>query len=137
MRCPTCKKENTFRSWSGTITLSGVEIPTSGRRCSSCGEQLFDFEEVGRQERALAAAFVERGIRKGAEFALVRKVAGFKAVEIAELFGVRPETVSRWERGESEIPRTAAFALGELYRHPKLTRQSFEVLAASGAAHAT
>jgi DNA-binding transcriptional regulator YiaG len=47
------------------------------------------------------------------------------------LFGVRPETVSRWEHGESEIPRTAAFALGQLYAHPKLTRQSFEALAAT------
>lgn len=85
-----------------------MEIQTSGQQCSACGEQLFDYEEVGRQERALAAALVERGIRKGSEFALVRKVAGFKAVEVAELFGVRPETISRWEHGEAEIPRTAA-----------------------------
>ncbi len=131
MRCPSCKKEDTLRPWSGTITLSGVEIQTRGQQCSTCGEQLFDYEEVGRQEQVLAAALVERGIRKGNEFALVRKAAGFKAVEVAELFGVRPETVSRWEHGESEIPRTAAFALAELFRHPKLTRQSFEALAAS------
>jgi transcriptional regulator with XRE-family HTH domain len=60
----------------------------------------------------------------------VRKAAGFRAVEIAALFNVRPETVSRWERGESEIPRTAAFALGQLYAHPRLTRQGFEALGA-------
>jgi DNA-binding transcriptional regulator YiaG len=92
---------------------------------------LYDHEEVGRQEQELAAALVERGVRTGPEFALVRKAAGFRAVEIAELFGVRPETVSRWEHGEGEIPRTAAFALGQLYAHPKLTRQSFEALGAS------
>ena len=27
------------------------------------------------------------------------------------------------------FPRTAAYALGQLYKHPKLTRQSFESLA--------
>jgi putative zinc finger/helix-turn-helix YgiT family protein len=133
MRCPSCRNEDTLRPWSGTITLKGVEIATSGRRCSACGEELFDYEEVGRQEQALAAALVERGIRTGSEFALVRKAAGFKAVEVAELFGVRPETVSRWEHGEGEIPRTAAYALGELYKHPRLTRQSFEALAAARA----
>lgn len=37
--------------------------------------------------------------------------------------------VSRWERGEVEIPRTAAYALGELFAHPKLTRQRLEAFA--------
>lgn len=61
----------------------------------------------------------------------MRKAAGFRAVEVADLFGVRPETISRWEHGEAEIPRTAAFALAELYKHPRLTRQTFEALAAA------
>jgi len=37
--------------------------------------------------------------------------------------------VWRWEHDEHEIPRTTAFALAQLYRHPKLTRESFEALA--------
>lgn len=131
MKCPTCRKDNTLKAWEGTITRMGVEIAARGERCSSCGEQLFDYEEAGRQERALVTALVERGVRTGPEFALVRKAAGLRGVEVAELFGVRPETISRWEHGETEIPRTAAYALGQLYKHPKLTRQSLEVLAAA------
>jgi putative zinc finger/helix-turn-helix YgiT family protein len=131
MRCPSCKKAD-LREWEGKTTRLGIELDARGLRCPSCEEIVFDYEEVGRQEQALVAALVERGIRTGNEFALVRKAAGFKGVEIAELFGVRPETVSRWEHGESEIPRTAAFALAQLYKHPKLTRQSLESL--SGAA---
>lgn len=130
MRCPNCNKD-ALHDWEGHITRMGTKISAHGRRCSACGETLYDHEEVGRQEQELAAALVERGVRTGPEFALVRKAAGFRAVEIAELFGVRPETVSRWEHGEGEIPRTAAFALGQLYTHPKLTRQSFESLAAT------
>jgi putative zinc finger/helix-turn-helix YgiT family protein len=130
MRCPNCNKD-ALHDWEGHIPRMGIKISVHGRRCSVCGETLYDHEEVGRQEQELAAALVERGVRTGPEFALVRKAAGFRAVEIAELFGVRPETVSRWEHGEGEIPRTAAFALGQLYAHPKLTRQSFEALGAS------
>jgi transcriptional regulator with XRE-family HTH domain len=50
-------------------------------------------------------------------------ISGCKATEIAELLDVRPETVSRWERGEVDIPRAAAFALGELYEHPHVTKR--------------
>lgn len=131
MKCPTCRKDNTLEAWEGTITRMGIAFTARGERCSACGEQLFDYEEAKRQQRVLVAALVERGVRTGPEFALVRKAAGLRGVEVAELFGVRPETVSRWEHGEAEIPRTAAFAIGELYKHPKLTRQSFEALAAS------
>ncbi|HWO22456.1 MAG TPA: type II TA system antitoxin MqsA family protein [Kofleriaceae bacterium] len=131
MHCPSCKKD-ALRDWAGRITRMGLEIAAHGQRCSACGETLFDDEEAGRQEQELAAALVERGVRTGAEFALVRKAAGLRGVDVAELFGVRPETVSRWEHGESEIPRTAAFAVGQLFQHPKLTRQSFEALAATG-----
>jgi putative zinc finger/helix-turn-helix YgiT family protein len=129
MRCPGCKKNGTLRSWQGPITLMGVEIVARGRRCESCGETLFDFEEVGRQEQAVADALIKRGIRTGTEFKFVRKVAGLRANEVANMFGVRAETVSRWEHGEVEVPRTAAYALGELYVHPKLTRQRFEAFA--------
>jgi hypothetical protein len=39
--------------------------------------------------------------------------------------------VNRWAHAwETEILRTAVYALGQLYAHPKLTRQSFEALAA-------
>jgi putative zinc finger/helix-turn-helix YgiT family protein len=130
MRCPNCRKDNTIRPWEGKIQRLGVDMTATGRRCSACGETLFDAAEAERQEQVLVAGLVERGGRTGSEFALVRKAAGLRGVEVAELFGVRPETVSRWEHGETDIPRTAAFAIGELFRHPKLTRQSLAALAA-------
>lgn len=126
MRCPTCKKTDTMRPWEGPITLMGVHIVTRADLCASCGEMLFDDAEVGRQEQLIASALVTRGIRKGNEFKLVRTLAGFKATEVAELLGVRPETVSRWERGEIELPRLAAFAVGELYDRPRVTRDKLE-----------
>lgn len=133
MKCPSCKSEP-MREWDGEITRMGVAFAARGLRCDACGEIVFDLAEAERQEALLADALVERGVRTGAEFVFVRKSADLKATEVADLFGVRPETVWRWEHDQTEIPRTAAYALGQLYKHPKLTRQSFEALAALPAA---
>lgn len=122
MRCPSCKKDGAFLPWEGPLKLMGLEVLGRGMRCP-CGEILFSDGEVQRQERELASALVARGIRTAAEFKFVRKIAELRAVEVAEMLDVRPETVSRWERGETDIPRLAAFALGELFERPQAVRQ--------------
>jgi DNA-binding transcriptional regulator YiaG len=129
MRCPNCKKTDTLKPWTGKTTRLGIEIDTRGERCTACGDTIVDYDEAGRQEQALAAGIIARGIRKGNEFALVRKAVGIKAIALAEMLDVRPETVSRWERGEVEIPRAVAFALGELYERPRVVRQKLEAFA--------
>jgi putative zinc finger/helix-turn-helix YgiT family protein len=126
MRCPTCKKEKSLRPWVGVIPVMGIDLECRGERCSSCGEVLIKLSERGRQEKRAAEHMVARGIRSGGEFKFVRKLAGLRANEVADMFGVRKETVSRWERGQVEIPRTAAYTLGELFTHPKLARQRLE-----------
>lgn len=129
--CPTCNRTGTFRPWRGTLTSFGVEHPATGRRCKACGEIVFTGEQVDRAQRALAAGLVQRGIRAGNEFKLVRKIAGYQAAVIAAMLDVRPETISRWECGEIELPRLAAYVLGELFAHPRITRQKLEALARS------
>lgn len=129
MRCPACKKEGTLCPWKGMTPVMGLEIEAHGQRCKACGEILTPIAELERQGQLAAEQLVARGIRTGDEFRFVRKHAGLRANEVAEMFGVRKETVSRWERGEVEIPRTAAFALGQLFAHPKLTRQRLEAFA--------
>jgi len=64
---------------------------------------LYDYDELGRQDALIADAVVARGVRTGAEFVFVRKSADLKAVDVAELFSVQPETVWRWEHDETEI----------------------------------
>lgn len=110
MQCPSCKRE-ALGAWEGHLTRRGIQILARGCRCSACGEILYDHEEIGRQERELSAALIKRGLRTGAEFAFVRKVTGFRIVEIANLLGVRPEILCRWERGEGGVPRTAVLEL--------------------------
>lgn len=129
MRCPSCKPNDTMTPWEGTVKVMGVEVTSRGSRCSSCAELLFSAQEMQDQERAVAAALVKRGVRSAKEFKFVRKVAGLRANELAELLDVRPETVSRWERGEVEIPRTVAFALGEMFERPRATKEKLTLLA--------
>jgi putative zinc finger/helix-turn-helix YgiT family protein len=129
MQCPSCEKPGTIRAWEGRVERYGVEIAAHGKRCRACGETLFDLAEMKRQERAIAKVLAVRGVRTGAEFKLVRKVAGLRAVDVAAMLDVTPETVSRWERGTVEIPRAAAYVLGDLLEHPKLARERLEAFA--------
>lgn len=68
MKCPTCKKNDTLRAWEGPITRLGVEILVRARKCSSCEEELYDYEELGRQDALIADALVARGVCTGEEF---------------------------------------------------------------------
>jgi putative zinc finger/helix-turn-helix YgiT family protein len=113
MRCPACKNEDSLRSWEGPEIIMGVEIQARGQRCESCGERLFTGLEVDRQFDEVARAIVARGLRTGAELRWVRKAAGFRAADVAELLDVRPETISRWERGEADMPRAAVFVVSQ------------------------
>jgi putative zinc finger/helix-turn-helix YgiT family protein len=129
MQCPSCEKPGTIRTWEGHVERYGIEIAAHGKRCRECGETLFDLAEMKRQERAIAKQLAMRGVRTGSEFRLVRKVAGLRAVDVAAMLDVTPETVSRWERGTVEIPRAAAYVLGDLLEHPKLARERLEAFA--------
>jgi putative zinc finger/helix-turn-helix YgiT family protein len=132
MRCPECHKETKRRPWKGEVTLMGVAVQARGDQCPACEGLLFDASELERVDRVAAAAVVRRGVQTSKEFRFVRKTAGLRAVDVADLLGVRPETVSRWERGEVEIPRAIAFVLGELFEHPKAAKEKLETLAAVG-----
>ncbi|HET7504269.1 MAG TPA: type II TA system antitoxin MqsA family protein, partial [Kofleriaceae bacterium] len=126
MKCPSCEKPGTLRAWDGRIERHGVEIAARGKRCRACDEMLFDLAEMKRQERIIAKELAARGVRTGGEFKLVRKVAGLRAVDVAAMLDVTPETVSRWERGTVTIPRAAAYVLSDLLEHPKVARERLE-----------
>jgi putative zinc finger/helix-turn-helix YgiT family protein len=106
-----------------------VEVQVRGQRCSSCDETLFTGLEVDRQFGEVARVIAQRGIRTADELKFVRKATGFRAAEVAELLDVRPETISRWERGEAEIPRAAVYVVSQLLLAPEATRKALEALA--------
>lgn len=130
--CPLCHKGK-LRSWTGTSTYFGVKTTSHGVECPACGEVYFTAGEIEREHQIVAKTVVARGIAIGREFRFIRKRARLQAAELAEILGVTPETVSRWENDAVPIPRLAAFALGELYQRPRATRAKLEAFAAAEA----
>ncbi len=82
--------------------------------CPGCGEDLVSAETLRGLERGVAEALARDGARTPEAFRYMRKAIGLKAMDVAELLDVTPETVSRWENGERQPETRAAKLLGIL-----------------------
>lgn len=63
-------------------------------------------------EAAVARALVAAGAADGDTLKWLRKTAGLRAADLADLLGVTAKTVSRWETGETPIDRATLLTLG-------------------------
>jgi putative zinc finger/helix-turn-helix YgiT family protein len=120
-KCPRCK--SAMKPWEGEVSMYGVTVVAMAHECGECGERTFTAEQSKELEQRVAKALVDAGARTGPAFKFLRKAAGLKAAELADILGVTPETVSRWEREKVAIPRAIAFTLGELHEHPQRARR--------------
>ncbi len=99
------------------LTFEGT---VAGVRCSACGGHVYDGPDLGRFERLVALRLLSLGISTGAEARFLRKNAGIKALDLAAMLGVTPETISHWENGKSQpSPSELAVIL-------QLTREELE-----------
>lgn len=138
MRCVTCNK--------GTMRPGLVELQrevgdhvfttlTDGRTCSACGEVEFEGESLARFELAIAVALARSGANSGEAFRWMRKAVGLRAIDAAEILGVTPETVSRWETGRVAIAHGALALLSLIIEdHVRGSTATIEVLRARAAA---
>lgn len=85
----------------------------AARVCAACGEEYVSTAALRAFELAAARELLAAWPR-GEVMSFARRALGLRAVELAELFGVAAETVSRWERGHQEPPRTAFLAMRAL-----------------------
>ena len=100
--------------------------------CAGCGERFLSAKELERFELAVAVELARIGWRTGSALRFMRKALGFRVSEWAELLGVAPETLSRWETSESE-PDAHAFAFAGKLAAERL--ESERTLTASKATH--
>jgi putative zinc finger/helix-turn-helix YgiT family protein len=83
------------------VTLTNVEI----RTCSSCGEREVVIPNIEELHRVIARLVAMSHAKlTSEEIRFLRKWIGHSAEDFALLMGVRPETVSRWERKEGDYP---------------------------------
>lgn len=85
-------------------TEFAADIP--GFLCPNCGEELSDGAAMVKRE--LEAAVLLTSYKPFPQaIGFCRGAIGLRAKEFAELVGVAPETVSRWENGVREIDAAA------------------------------
>jgi putative zinc finger/helix-turn-helix YgiT family protein len=109
MKCTKCRSENvaerpeTVRyDESGLPDVWLVDIPV--RRCQACGERSLVIPRIGQLHRLIANDISsQEGRLAPAEIRFLRKHLGFSGVDFAEILGVSPESVSRWENGHETM----------------------------------
>jgi putative zinc finger/helix-turn-helix YgiT family protein len=76
------------------VILSSVEV----RRCPDCGEDEVVIPHIEQLHEAIARAVARKpSSLRPAEIRFLRTFLGYSSVDFANLMGVKPETVSRWE----------------------------------------
>ena len=65
-------------------------------------------------ELAIAVELARSGPIHGEAFLWMRRSLGLSARKLAEVLGVRHETISRWENGAADVDRAAWLVLGDL-----------------------
>jgi DNA-binding transcriptional regulator YiaG len=85
-----------------------------GQECRQCGESFFEVRTLARFDQLVAKELANAGVKTGDVLRFIRKAAGVRAVDLAALLDVRPETVSRWEHDKRPIDRGSYAVLHQL-----------------------
>lgn len=117
MTCKLCGQKrahpgDTVERWTfGDLTIA-VTVPATV--CDACGESLVHGDDLARAENAVTRALIDAGSTDPKAVRWLRKAAGLRAIDLAELLDVAAETVSRWENGARAIDRAALAVLAGL-----------------------
>lgn len=82
--------------------------------CTDCNANYVSHEDLARFDLGAAQWLTLRGIREAKALRFIRKALGMRAVDLARLLDVTPETVSHWENGHTPIDVGAFTVLGDL-----------------------
>jgi DNA-binding transcriptional regulator YiaG len=117
-------KKAKCRACDGTMAVTDMSIErlvaghtfrgkVRGLKCGSCNAGEVDGSVLRAFEVSVALALTSAP-PTGAAVKWVRKALGYTGAELGALLGVRPETVSRWERDERAVDHAAWALLGLL-----------------------
>ena len=116
-RCNRCKGTGLVQTtFEDELEVAGrifrADLPAL--RCERCGEETIGHEAVKTFELAVAEVLARGGPMTGEVFRFMRKAAGLKAVEAAEVLDIAQETISRWENGKTSPESRAMVLLGSI-----------------------
>lgn len=113
--CAHCNRETAYTQYMHHEDVAGVTVFDPHRMayvCGACGEaQLTTGELAGFQRRAAMTVLCDLPSIQGAVLRYARKAAGLRQTDLAQLLGLTPETVSRYETGDDAVPRAVQVAM--------------------------
>ena len=111
MKCVQCSGPMTSRRESYDYAACGLPVILDGvtvHRCEMCGEHEVALPRIEELHRVIARSVIRRSTRLSPkEIRFLRKWLGHSGEDLAELMGVTPEQVSRWENGKRDMGATA------------------------------
>jgi putative zinc finger/helix-turn-helix YgiT family protein len=116
-RCVACKHEGlteTLQPWSRTVAGYTFETKLEALTCPACGESYYSDKTVEAYEMGIATWLARHGIDSGEAFQFMRKTLGLRAVDLASLLDVAPETLSRWEKEHRPTDHKATALLASM-----------------------
>jgi len=116
-RCFNCKSTDLHEvEYEDSLSVAGHNFTRTlpAARCAKCGEQTISGEAIGTFEVEVAAELARHGEASAESFCFMRRALGVKALDLADLLDVTPETVSRWEHDRQRIDRGAAALLSAM-----------------------
>jgi putative zinc finger/helix-turn-helix YgiT family protein len=106
MRCVECG-EREFEEKRKTETIEAADMKFAAEVpvdvCAKCGHEYLHGPAMVEFERRVAVELARRGAPMPETFRRLRKALGLRAADLAALLEVRPETISRWENGQTEV----------------------------------
>lgn len=98
--CVTRKDYAYLESGLSNVIVRGLEV----RRCKKCGNEDVVIPRMKQLHRVIAMALLGKKARFAPpEIRFLRKHLGWSQEDLARTFGVRSETVSRWETGAERM----------------------------------
>ncbi len=92
--------------------VARVAVPAG--RCAACGAADVPPSVVTRAHLAAGCALADAGVHTGEALRHLRRALGLRAVDLARLLDLTPETISHWETGKIAPNRAAFVALGAM-----------------------
>lgn len=115
-RCPQCgggigrsKKTQRF-----TVEGTNFVVNVPAYVCRQCKAVFMEGTALERADLEVACVLASRGPASGETFRFMRKTLGMRAVVLASLLGVTPETISRWENEQRSVDGNAWIVLGSI-----------------------
>ena len=115
-KCPSCGGALVASRKRQTQSVGGRDfvVTVAAAACRGCASVFLENASLQRAEMEIACELARHGPVSGEAFRYLRKTLALRAVVVADLLGVTPETISRWENGQRPVDKAAWMTLGSV-----------------------